>query len=48
MSSNKDNKKRSHEQANNYVDISVGQLGNSFKSKSDFINYWKTMLQVSY
>ena len=41
------NKKRTHEEMEDFVDLSVAQLGNSFKSKADFINYWGSMLQVS-
>ena len=40
-------KKRTYDQSLDFVELSVPQLGNSFKSKADFYHYFGTMLQVS-
>ena len=40
-------KKRTYDQSLDFVELSVQQLGNSFKRKADFYNYFGTMLQVS-
>ena len=40
-------KKRTYDQSLDFVELSAAQLGNSFKSKADFYNYFGTMLQVS-
>ena len=42
-----DSKKRTYDQSLDVVELSVAQLGNTFKSKADFYNYFGTMLQVS-
>ena len=38
-------KKRGLQQVSGHVNVPVGDLGQNFKSKADFHNYWSTMLQ---
>ena len=44
MSGQNQDRKRTHEQSEGFVELSVAQLGNSFKGKTDFLNYFSTML----
>jgi len=44
MSGDNQSKKRTHEQHLGFTDVSVGSMQNRFKSKSDIINYWQSML----
>lgn len=47
MSGDNNGKKRTHDQHLGFTDVSVGSMQNSFKSKTDILNYWSSMLQVS-
>ncbi len=38
--------KRPIQEMSEYTDVPAGALGQCFKSKADFVNYWQTMLQV--
>ena len=45
MSGQIDSRKRPIQQMSAYVDVPAGDLGQNFKSKADFVNYWSTCLQ---
>ena len=40
-------KKRTYDDHLKLTEVSATQLGQSFRSKADFANYWGTCLQVS-